>query len=290
MEIPTLAAFAPEFLGVYCRNNNKPSEQVTKESTIRVHLEPAFGAMRLDEIDVRAIERFKAKQIERGLNPKSVNNHLMCLSKLLNVAVEWKVLKEAPKIRRLKAPAGDFDFLTFEESEDVLIAADPKWRPMIYLALKTGLRRGELVALQVQDFDMANGKLLVRRNYVRGHLGTPKSGKGREVPLSAKTVEMFAARLESKKAGDLVFPSRRGKLMDNSSTRYPLWAACDRAGIGRRIGWHVLRHTFASHLAMRGVPMKAVQELLGHHSIVITQRYSHLAPMVNRDAVAQLDR
>src|ERR1700722_3016814 len=70
--------------------------------------------------------------------------------------------------------------------------------------------------------------------------------------------------------------------------RGPLWRACSRAGISR-ITWHVLRHTFASHLAMRGAPLKAVQELLGHASIEMTMRYAHLSPQVGRQAVALLD-
>jgi site-specific recombinase XerD len=70
--------------------------------------------------------------------------------------------------------------------------------------------------------------------------------------------------------------------------KWPLWRACKKAGL-RMIGWHVLRHTFASHLAMRGVPLKAVQELLGHATIEMTMRYAHLAPTVKREAVAQLD-
>jgi integrase len=68
-----------------------------------------------------------------------------------------------------------------------------------------------------------------------------------------------------------------------------LASACKAAGI-RRVMFHVLRHTFASHLVMRGVPMKAVQELLGHSSIDMTMRYAHLSPNVRREAVAALDR
>jgi site-specific recombinase XerD len=77
-------------------------------------------------------------------------------------------------------------------------------------------------------------------------------------------------------------------MLGKAESKWPLWRACKRAGL-RRIGWHVLRHSFASHLAMRGVPLKAVQELLGHAAIEMTMRYAHLAPAVKRDAVAQLE-
>jgi len=68
-----------------------------------------------------------------------------------------------------------------------------------------------------------------------------------------------------------------------------MWRACRQAGL-RKITWHVLRHTFASHLVMRGVPLKAVQELMGHATIEMTLRYSHLSPEVGRGAVQLLDR
>ena len=80
-----------------------------------------------------------------------------------------------------------------------------------------------------------------------------------------------------------------GELLGTVDTRLPLWRACKKAGL-RQIGWHALRHTFASHLVMRGASIKAVQELLGHSSIQMTMRYAHLAPEVARDAVNLLDK
>ena len=77
-------------------------------------------------------------------------------------------------------------------------------------------------------------------------------------------------------------------MLNKGKCKHPIWSACRRAGL-RQIGWHVLRHTFASHLVMKGAPLKAVQELLGHATIEMTMRYAHLSPSVRRDAVKLLD-
>ena len=89
--------------------------------------------------------------------------------------------------------------------------------------------------------------------------------------------------------GQYVFGSLDGAMWTKGEAKGPLWKACRKAGL-RTIGWHVLRHTFASHLAMRGAPLKAIQELLGHSTIQMTMRYAHLSPEVGREAVRLLDR
>src|ERR1051325_424043 len=97
------------------------------------------------------------------------------------------------------------------------------------------------------------------------------------------------ARVPSRFRGELVFGHEDARMLTKGNCKHPLWRACRKAGL-RQIGWHVLRHTFASHLAMRGVPLKAIQELLGHSSIITTMIYAHLAPHVGRDAVRLLDQ
>ena len=248
---------------------------------------PFFKGMTLDEIDGRVIERYKAEKLDSGLHPKTVNNQLTMLNKMLNLAVEWRVLTHAPKIKWLKTPEPEFDFLDFEEAARLIAAATGDTGAMIVIALKTGMRLGELIALRWEDVDLVAGKINIRRAAARGIVGTPKSGKSREIPLSPEARRVLTAHRHLK--GEIVFCAESGAMRTKESCKWPLWSACRRAGL-RLIGWHKLRHTFASHLAMRGVPLKAVQELLGHATIEMTMRYAHLSPAIHRDAVAQLDR
>ena len=286
-EAPRFVAFVEEYLTTHAEPNNKYSTVISKKSIFKHHLLPAFGRYKLDEITLRDIEGYKARKLATGLSPKSVNNHLTILRKTLSVAVDWELLSHVPKVKWMRGPAPEFDFLDFGESERFLEAADPEWRPMFTLAVRTGLRIGELRALRWDDVDLVAGRLVVRRTVWRGHVGTPKSGRNREMPLSDDALKGLKAQRHLR--GELVFCAEGGRELQENECKWPLWRACKRAGL-RRIGWHALRHTFASHLVMRGVPLKAVQELLGHATIEMTMRYSHLSPDVRRSAVQMLDR
>jgi integrase len=100
--------------------------------------------------------------------------------------------------------------------------------------------------------------------------------------------DALAALRALPRSSALVFPADADALLAKGQCEWPLWRACARFGI-QRIGWYALRHSFASHLVMRGVPMKAVQELLGHCTMEMTMRYAHLSADVRRDAVRLLD-
>jgi len=287
-EVPLLEDFAKEFVTIYATVNNKPSEVDTKRDVLDQHLVPHFKGLRLDAIDLRKIEAYKASKLggEKPLSPKTINNHLTVLRKLLDVAVEWKRLSHVPKFKWLKVPKPRFDFFDFDEAERLIAGAAPEWRCMITLGLRTGLRIGELLALRWEDVDLRAAHLNVRQAVARGRIGTPKGGRSREVPLSPQALDALKAHrhLRSK----LVFCDPKGELLARGECKWPLWSASRRAGL-RQVGWHVLRHTFASHLVMRGVSLKAVQELMGHATIEMTMRYAHLAPSVHREAVALLD-
>jgi integrase len=244
--------------------------------------------LRLNAIGVREIDSFKSAQLQRGMSPKSVNNQLTVLRRCLSVAVEWDLLSNVPAMKWLKAEEPEFDFLAFDEAARLLDAAkrEPKWYAMLLTAMRTGLRIGELRALRWQDVDLVAGKLLVRKAVAKQIVGSPKSRRSREVELGREVRDALKAHRHLR--GELVFCHETGRMLTEDECKHPLWRACRRAGL-RVVGWHALRHRFASHLVMRGAPLKAVQELLGHSDIRMTMRYSHLSPSVRRDAVALLD-
>ncbi len=283
---PIFADFADEFVDNYAKVNNKYSSVESKRSILANHLIPFFGRMRLDQIGPRDIERFKASKLATHAR-KTINNHLTVLRRLLVVAQEWGVLDQVPPIRWLKAPKPDFRFLDFEEAERLLTGAkrEPPWWTMILLALNTGLRQGELLALRWDDIDLVRGRLMVRRAGARGVVDTPKNGRTREIPLNDRTIAGLKAHRHLR--GPLVFCNDDGSMLTKNRCKWPLRRAQRKAGI-TALGWHDMRHTFASHLVMRGISLKAVQELLGHATIEMTMRYAHLTPCVLRDAVEQL--
>ncbi len=285
-EVPTLEKFSKEFLLNYAKANNKPSEVSMKTSILGGHLVPALGKKRLDEIDPRAIEGYKAKKLAEKLHPKTVNNHLTVLRKLLVTAVEWRLLGHTPLVKWLKVPKPKFDFLTFEESPRLVAAAKSGWSTMMLVALRTGLRIGELRALRWEDVDLVAGRIVVSRAAWKNTVGTPKNGRTREIPLSPDALGALQAHRHLR--GPFVFCEDDGAMLTENAVKHPLWRACRMAGL-REIGWHVLRHTFASQLVMTGVPLKAVQELMGHTTMEMTMRYAHLAPEVRNEAVTRLD-
>jgi integrase len=296
-DIPTLTAFAETFLAA-AGINNKPSSIENKESVLRRHILPRIGHLRVSDIDFAVIQdltlalqkapNLVCKRKPRKTHPNTVNKVLGCLKHVLRLAKRRHLIEEVPEITKLAAPEAKFDFLTFEEADRLVAAARGEWRTMVLVALHTGLRRGELMALGKDAVDLIHRRVHVRRNYHRGRLGTPKSGLSREVPLSETATRALAAHQHTR-SDDLVFCDAEGRPLTEGRMRRALRAICKRAEL-RPIGWHVLRHSFASHLVMRGVALAIVQKLMGHSSIVVTQRYAHLAPQVVRDAVLIFDR
>lgn len=285
--IPTFEEFAKEWYETYVLTTNKPSEQYTKEGVLRVHLLPFFGKTPLNEITAYQIEQFKALKKKSGLNHKTINNFLACLRKCLQSAIDWDKLSVMPKMKKFPEDSGRIDFLSPIESAKLLNdKEDPVINGMTLMALRTGMRFGEIIGLDWSDIDLEKRLINVRRNKVMGIMGTPKNGKVRSIAIASDLYELLAQ--QAKPAGP-VFHLEDGRELTHHLALNALKRACVRAGI-RKISWHILRHTTASHLVAEGVPMNVVKELLGHSSILMTSKYSHLAPSAIKDAVELFSR
>ena len=163
-DITTFAQFSRRWYDQYVTANNKPSEQYAKEKILRSILVPFFGDMPLDQIKTERIEEFKAQQNASGVTKKTINNRLAVLRKCLNDANEWLGVP-VPRIKLLKADPPRTDYLTPGEQKLLLDHADGKIRTMILLALRTGMRQGEIRGLQWTSIDWQNRIMTVRHTW-----------------------------------------------------------------------------------------------------------------------------
>ncbi len=277
---------AKQWLETYVKNNNKPSEYMNRKSVLSSNLIPYFGNKDIDSISTYDIERFKNHLLQgKMLSPKSINNYLCILSRCLKSAVEWNIIKDIPKIKLLKVPPQKYDYLTETDTELLLKHAEGMWRDMILIAVRTGLRFGELIALQWQDINLKESILTVNRSIVRGIEGSPKNNKSRTVPLTQSVMQMLLYR---KHNGSFVFQDSGGAPLKYKICRRKLHEICELAGL-RKITWHKLRHSFASHLAARRNSIVAIKELLGHSDIKTTMRYAHVNLPVLQNAIESLE-
>jgi integrase len=280
----TFTSFSARWLGGVVANDDKPTTARMKRSIVRVHLLPSLGGKDLREITSSHVEAIKTRLREAGKSPKTINNILTVLRSCLNAARKEKVVDDVPQFKLVKRVTPPFDFLTFDETTRVLTAPTPElWHTVVLCALRTGMRRGELRGLQWSDVNLAARTITIRHALVEGVLGSPKNDKTRVVPIAH---DLEAALLAHRRGDRYVFTVNGAPLGDHRMY-LALDRLCRTAGV-RRIGWHTLRHTFASHLVMHGVPIRHVQVLMGHASVEMTERYAHLAPSSLESAVSVL--
>jgi integrase-like protein/carboxypeptidase family protein len=153
------------------------------------------------------------------------------------------------------------------------------------LRVQAGLRCGEMMALEWSDVDLSNRQLRVERSDWKGHLTSTKGGRVRFVPMTDRVTEALEKHRVHR--GKRVVLNRDGKPMTQKMVQARIARAAKAAGV--RPGVHILRHTFCSHLAMRGAAPKTIQDLAGHQDLTTTQRYMHLIPSAAEAAIRLLD-
>ena len=280
----TLKEFSEKWISSYVEINNKPSEIKNKKTYLRSCLLPFFGHKRLDEISSLNIEEFKAHQLKK-LKPKTINGQVGTLAKCLRTAIEWGELDKMPMIRPLRCDPEEFDYLNEEEANRLLATASEPYKTAILLALHTGMRIGELMALNWEKVDFLKKQIIVKDNFSVGVLGSTKGNKIRYIPM---TQDLYTHLIALSPKEGFVLKGPDGLRFRPECSRTNIHKICEEAKL-RQIGWHKLRHTFASRLAEKGVALLTIKELMGHSDIRTTMRYAHLGQHTLRDAIKVLE-
>jgi integrase len=186
-------------------------------------------------------------------SPKTVNNVLSVLNTVLRKAVEWNVIEQMPcAIRLLPVPLLPAAFYDYNEFDRLIAAAQQRSHDAYLIVLlggQAGLRRGEIAALQWADIEWSTGKICVQRSLWKGHLGMPKGNRLRRVPMTNELRQ--ALQIARHLRGPFVFCRQDGQPATEKDMGDHVDHASRVAALKHR-GIHILRHTFCSHLAMKG--------------------------------------
>lgn len=291
----SIQQFANLWLNNYSKANLKPSTTKNQISIIRCHILPYFGNVNLRYITTKKVQEFVKSELDLGQAPSTVTKTLTLLKSMLRSAVEWGYL-EYSVAALVKSPPKRFhemSFLTPDEICALLNATPEDWRPFIHTEIFTGMRFGEITALQWPDIDWDKNVIHVNRSVWRGKFQEPKTRNGvRTIGMSPSLKDVLSNYRMWCTPSDmgLVFCSQRGHPIDESNFRKRVFGpTLDRAGI-KHIRFHDLRHTFASLLINQGENLKYVQQQMGHSSIVTTvDHYGHLMPNSHEDTYRALD-
>ena len=251
-------------------------------------IKPVIGNKPMKNITNFDLERIKKFMKDSGRAPRTINYVLFLVKHAFNKAIEWELYtgrNPCMKVKKLKENNKRLRFLLPFEAKELL--AELKRRSIqtyeiAVMSLFTGMRAGEIFNLKFGDIDLENGII---------HIKNPKNGEDRTAYITKEVREI----LENKKgkANEFVFRDRNGKRIKQVSKAFE--RAVKKLGLNDgvedrkdKVVFHTLRHTFASWLVMKGVPLYTVSKLMGHKSIEMTERYSHLSPDTKRYAVESI--
>ncbi|MCP5002661.1 MAG: site-specific integrase [Planctomycetes bacterium] len=264
----------------YLKWTERQRVHVTKKIWVKQLVE-AFGNLSVRDLNPRVIEQWQSVRLKFN-KPSTVNRLTGCLKHMINKGVQWgmateETLKQVRMVKPLEENNRRLRFLTIEECQTLVDCCAPHLRPIVVVALHTGMRRGEVLGLKWEQVDLNHGFIL---------LSTSKNGERREIPLDDTLIDMFSEMPHSIESIH-VFTDRDGN--PYKGIKHSFSTALRKADI-RDFRFHDLRHTFASHLVMGGVDLVSVKDLLGHKSLTMTLRYAHLAAGHKRRAVNTLDQ
>lgn len=309
---PTVAEFLEQWLQ-HTRRNVSLSSYASYERTVRLHLVPDLGQIRLDQLTPLQIEQAHTAAAERGISPVQIRTNHSRLTTALRRAVRWRLLDrnpaedvDPPRVPRREVGDERVRALSDAEAKRYLQHARGSFRLASLIALATGLRRGEVLGLRWQDLDLDAGKLRVRQTVeppIKGSgliIGPPKTESSRRdlrIPASL-VAELRRARAEQAQKRllgaewhdhDLVLCTDQGQPIAPrtlNNWHHDTRRSAELPGLR----FHDLRHTHATTLLRDGVDITTVSKRLGHSSVSMTLNvYSHVLPDMQELAAQRAD-
>ncbi len=293
-----LANWVEEFMRLSRRLS--PTTQQTYRRDLGKYVLPRFGAYRIGVLPADEIENWLNDEIDAGVAPSSVHRHYRTLRRVLQVAVEKQKILANPceRVAPPRVPKREMVFLSWDQAIELAEAHAERYRPMIYLAVDSGMRWSELIGLRRSRFDLRNRKIRVTEQLVRLDNGEwirkePKTPASiRSITISQFTADLLARHLETMSGSGvdgLVFPNAAGNpLVSSSFWNNHFRRALGWAGISCR--FHDLRHSSVALAIAEGSHPKAIQARMGHSSINVTlDRYGHLFPELDESIASAFD-
>jgi integrase len=301
--LPTFSAYCKTWIDEI-RHTRRGSTLERYQGLLKKFILPEIGKMRLDEITRGSLRKLLLKYYKGGLSKSSVSLISNTLSGIFEYAIDDELLEKNPVtglIRRLHLERGESEqikVITREQVDAVLSVCDREQYCFFLTAFRTGMRRGELLALEWNDIDFERGRILVNKSCRRGVLSKTKTGKKRYVEMSAHLAETLKGLYRRRKQEALdrrkrkPFPvifHRKGKYLSQTTLERTFKRLLKKAGVPK-IRVHDIRHTYASLLLSQGVTPVYVKDQMGHDSIRTTvDIYGHWIPTSGERHVDRLD-
>lgn len=272
--------FSKEFMELYSKQNKRSwkRDEVSLKS-----LNPYFKGKTLHEIGPDLVEGYKVKR-KADITPRktlvkgaTINREVALLKTIFNKAVEWGRIdtNRILSVKKFKENQTNMKILKDEEAVQLINSALPHLKPVLIIALNTGMRRNEILSLKWENVDFKNCLIYVKDS----------KSADREVPMNYLVFEILK---ELSQESEFIFynPKTKSHIKDIKNS---FWTARDNAKI-KGLRFHDLRHTAASRMIQNGVDLVTVSRILGHSSIEMTMRYVHSTTEIMRNAVEKLGK
>jgi len=276
-------------LDQYCNSHSYKKSLKNEQLVMRIWVQPVIGSKRLQEISMLDIERIKRNMLKAGRAVRTVQYAFAIIRQIFNYAKQRQIFDGESPTKGVKLPIIDNRRIRFLSPDEANSLLDELKRHSLIsyrislLSLYSGMRFGEIAGLRWQHIDMDNRQIVIL---------DPKNGKTRFSFMADAVCQMFS-EMERGKPNELIFATKDNHPMKQISDSF--MAAVNRLGLNdgkedrrTKLVFHSLRHSCASQLAMSGADLSTIQAVLGHKSLAMTERYSHLSNQHIKKAIDRL--